>query len=312
MRGQPSGAPRGAPRGRGPRRPRYPSPPPDPVLKAVSEGDLATLRALIAAGHDVTCRRGNMENPLMIAVEKNSLEAVRMLVEAGADPCDVLADGISDYTPMSVAAARGGLEMFRLIWAAVPSEKRAQHERRRYFESCLVQAACYGYTSLLEYLLDGWLNSPYATWSVENVDGALYAAAAAYELPAATLLLDRVIYTPEALRTALFELLETKCQDPASPYPPLLIAVDSINQELLARRLIDAGQLDPDLYKDGEPLIHHAVWALDRIGVLRAVLEKGRLSPPSPAVFPPKEVKLAHRELSLYRLGCLITSCNRC
>lgn len=296
MRGQWSCAPRGS-RLRPGRQSNHAPPPPDPVSTAVSKGDLATLKALLAAGHDAGSRSAWYDNPLMTAVENNSLEAARMLLEAGADPCNPHYGAIFENTPLSSAVHRGHFEIFRLMWAAVPSEKRSQHEQKPNFTSCLVSAARYGRTSLLEYLLDGWLDSLHIMWSLATVEEALCAAAAAYECHTAMLLLDKVTYTPDTLRRALFCVLDSKSQDPAEPYIPPFKAVDPTNQELLVKRLIEAGQLDPDLCECGKPLIHHAVSAIDLIGALRAVLAKGMLFP---------WVKLA-LGTELFRLGCLIT-----
>jgi hypothetical protein len=86
---------------------------------AVSGGDLAILGTVLAAGHDV-CTFGFVDALLMTAFENCSLEAMRILVEAGADPCEVYYGAFSTYTPMSITctASGGYLEIFRLIWEA--------------------------------------------------------------------------------------------------------------------------------------------------------------------------------------------------
>lgn len=292
MRGEWSCAPRGL-RSRPGRWSDHASPPPDPVSAAVSKGDLATLKTLLSAGHDVGSIFACCDSPLITAVEKNSLEVARMLHKAGADPCDPYYDAIIENTPLSSAVKRGHFEIFRLMWAAVPSEKRSEHEQQSSFISCLVSAARYSRTSLLKYLFDGWLDSLHVVWSPETLGEALYAAAAAYDVHTAMLLLDRVTYTPDTLRRALFCALDSRSQDPTEPYIPPFTPVDPTNHEFLVKRLIVAGQLDPDPHERGKPLVYHAVSAIDLIGALQAVLAKGMLFP---------EMNLALRT-ELSRLG---------
>lgn len=109
--------PRGSRSRPGRSRPNHPAPPPSPVVAAVFKGDLATLKALLAAGHDVKSResKGRWDNPLVTTVENDSLEAARMLLEAGADPCDPHYGAVSEYTPLSRATDRGHIDIFRLI-----------------------------------------------------------------------------------------------------------------------------------------------------------------------------------------------------
>ncbi|SPO06096.1 uncharacterized protein DNG_08785 [Cephalotrichum gorgonifer] len=249
---------------------------PDPVYTAVCDGNLAKLQTLLEAGRELDLEtRIEFDTPLMAAVKRNNLEAVQMLLEAGADPCYPHVDGVGEYTPLHTAAQWGHLEIIRLLWTTIPSEKLALHENKPRFEGCLVLAARYGHTSVLKYLLDGWLDS--LGWSAHATEGALCSAAAAYEVHSAMLLLDRVkTYSPGALKFALFSVVRHKVRDPVCPYPDAPFgAVDPISQELLVKALIEAGPLDPDLSYWQLPMIHHAIHAIDLIGALRGLLAKG-------------------------------------
>lgn len=144
---------------------------------------------------------------------------------------------------------------------------------------CLGTAAIRGWTSLLEFLLDGWLDS--GVWNVEALEAALYGAVSSWRLHAATLLLDRVGYAHETLRRALFAAVDIKIMLSWDIYDPVYVGVDYTKQELMVKRLLEAGSFDPDLC-EWRPLIHYAVQEAKSIGALRALLAKGK-----PQAHPP-------------------------
>jgi ankyrin repeat protein len=98
----------------------------DELLTAAGEGDGAVMARLLAAGADPNALL-NVQTPagenytgftaLMGAVGHGRLEAVRLLLEAGADPSLTPSTG---GTPLMVAAGQGQLEMLRLLleWGA--------------------------------------------------------------------------------------------------------------------------------------------------------------------------------------------------
>ncbi|SPO02766.1 uncharacterized protein DNG_05441 [Cephalotrichum gorgonifer] len=159
-----------------------------------------------------------------------------MLLEAGADPFRPFHDAFSSYTLLGVSVSRGRAEVAHLMWSTLPPDRLAQHENDPQIDSCLVAAATYGHTGLLENLLDGWLDS--LEWSERVLRGALSGAVDAWHVHAAAVLLDIAkIHTPDILQRALFAAVH--------------------------------------LRKHGRPLIHNAVDAVNVVGDLRAVLAKG-------------------------------------
>jgi len=56
------------------------------LLEAAGQGDLAAVRAGIAAGGDVNCRDGHGATPLWEAARHGHPEVIRALAAAGADP----------------------------------------------------------------------------------------------------------------------------------------------------------------------------------------------------------------------------------
>lgn len=89
-----------------------PDPTSTPPLIVVSRsGDAGAIKALIAAGAPVDERdRRNGWTPLVHAIHKNRAEAVRVLLDAGADPNTRHGGG---STPLMFAAAYGNVAIVR-------------------------------------------------------------------------------------------------------------------------------------------------------------------------------------------------------
>lgn len=255
---------------------------------SVCDSDLAHLQTLLGGeGLDINNDDSWEQAPLTVAVQCDNLEAARILLEAGADPLHLHAHGLGCYTPLSTAASRGRLEITRLMWARLPPSRLSEHENSPGNESCLVMAATYGRTGVLEYLLDGWFDR--IRWSTGVLDRALLGAVAGWHVHAATLLLERVkTYTTETLRASLFVAVDFKAMEPTALENPVYQGVDFFNQELLVKRLIEAGSFDPNLCERGRPLLHYTVHAVNLVGALRAVLTKGGIY--SPNGFPQRSL----------------------
>lgn len=75
--------------------------------RAARRGNIAAMEMLILAGANVEARDLNENVPLHHAVEAKQDEAVRVLIEAGADVDSAL--GVKRDTPLHIAAARDSL-----------------------------------------------------------------------------------------------------------------------------------------------------------------------------------------------------------
>jgi hypothetical protein len=82
------------------------------VHKAARAGDVAVLRARLAAGANPNARDARGRTPLMDAVAGDHLDAMRLLLSGGAD-VDAHAD--DGQTPLIEAAAQGRLDAARLL-----------------------------------------------------------------------------------------------------------------------------------------------------------------------------------------------------
>lgn len=92
------------------------------VIRAAERGDVAKLRALLAAGADVNGVNRKVEarraTPLVAAISANQPEAAAAVLEAGADP-NLVAIG-KDYraTPLYAALSNDRLDLVRMLLAA--------------------------------------------------------------------------------------------------------------------------------------------------------------------------------------------------
>jgi uncharacterized protein len=88
-----------------------------PLTAAIDAGGphtCANLALLITAGADLACRGWNDLTPLHLAAARGNLEAVRLLLDAGADPS--IRTRIDDYaTPEEEARSLGQTEAADLI-----------------------------------------------------------------------------------------------------------------------------------------------------------------------------------------------------
>jgi ankyrin repeat protein len=91
------------------------------LVRAAAAGDISGIEELFRAGANVNCivRYGEFGSPLIGAVKKGRLDAVRLLLDRGADPN--LAPGIvnmarlGDRTPLIKAAEQGHVEIVSLL-----------------------------------------------------------------------------------------------------------------------------------------------------------------------------------------------------
>ena len=85
----------------------------DPVVEAVKEGDVATVRHLIESGADVNVAEGDGMTPLHWAAGRGYVEVTQLLLEAGADVA--VGTRIGTYTPLHLAVREGHTAVSKLL-----------------------------------------------------------------------------------------------------------------------------------------------------------------------------------------------------
>jgi len=88
-----------------------------PVLKASSEGDVAILRELIAAGARLNARSLDGNNAIWLACAADSVDAITMLAAAGVDVNHQNPDGATALIYSSSAGKRPVVELLLKIGA---------------------------------------------------------------------------------------------------------------------------------------------------------------------------------------------------
>ncbi|KAL6818492.1 ankyrin repeat protein [Trichoderma sp. SZMC 28013] len=241
----------------------------DEMLHAcIRDGDLQRLQQLLGASPapDVHYNSYGFGPPIHFASWCGNLEAVEMLLVAGADPLLLSEGGEERLTAIAYAAEKGHRDIVKRLWGFCPPEVHASGGRHH--PSCFIMAANHGHAAIVEDLLDWWDG-----WSHELKCRALRGAAMRWRLAVATLLLRRTSFgqstLQEALRLATYRRALLSDDDKGNRE-----AIDFLNQQLMVELLIDAGA-DPNECPNNTPLIYSVASDANLTGVLKSLLEKG-------------------------------------
>ncbi|KAL7911918.1 ankyrin repeat protein [Trichoderma velutinum] len=240
----------------------------DEVLHAcIRDNDLQRLQQLLGASPapNVQYNHVGFGPPVHFASWCGNLEAVELLLAAGADPLLVSHDQ-DRLTAIAFAAKKGHRDIVKRLWGFCPPEVHASGDRNH--SSCFLIAAIYGHAAIVEDLLEWWDG-----WPHQLKYRALLGVAQRWHLAVATLLLSRTSFEQSILQEAI----------QLATYPRSLRsdddngnreAIDYLNQQLLVELLIDAGA-DPNYCPNNTPLIYTVAFDANLTGVLKTLLEKG-------------------------------------
>ncbi|KAK4085236.1 uncharacterized protein Triagg1_226 [Trichoderma aggressivum f. europaeum] len=241
----------------------------DEVLHAcIRDGNLQRLQQLLGASPtpDIHYNSYGFGPPVHFASWCGNLEAVEMLLAAGADPLLVSEGGEEELTAIAYAAEKGHRDIVKRLWGVCPPEVHASGGRHH--PSCFIMAASHGHAAIVEDLLDWWDG-----WPHELKYNALLGAAMRWRLAVATLLLRRASFEQSTLQEAL-RLATNRRALLSDDDNGNREAIDFLNQQLTVELLIDAGA-DPNGRPNNTPLIYTVASDGNLSGVLKSLLEKG-------------------------------------
>ncbi|MGA3043637.1 MAG: ankyrin repeat domain-containing protein [Bryobacteraceae bacterium] len=134
-----------------------------PILQAARLGDSQTLETLLSRGADPNQKDTGGLTPLILSARGGSAVAVETLLRHGADP--ELRGGVNGWTPLMHAVHKNQPGAARTLL-----DGGAQVDcRGRSGETALMMAAGYGFTPLVELLLERGANPRAATAGGYNV-----------------------------------------------------------------------------------------------------------------------------------------------
>lgn len=129
-----------------------------PLLQAAREGDMQALQALLSQGADPNQKDAGDLTALILSVRAGSVPAVETLLRHRADPN--LRGGVNGWTPLMHAIHKNHPGAARALLDGGARLESRGHSG----ETALMMAAGYGYTPLVELLLergaDPWAATP--------------------------------------------------------------------------------------------------------------------------------------------------------
>ena len=114
--------------------------------KAIGRGDLATVKALLAKGADVSARDNHGETALIVAAHTRHKSIVQVLLDAGSN---VNVENPNGRTALIAAASRGNRDIVQSLLAAGADVNRKDHQGH----TALIFAVMIGHPSIAQILL---------------------------------------------------------------------------------------------------------------------------------------------------------------
>lgn len=248
---------------------------PDVALHAsLCSNDASHMRKRLAnaSPHTLNYLNDKWGSPLHVAIRYDNIDAVDLLLRAGADavtPRDFPGMGYDPPAPLLLAIGLGRKAIVQRVWRHTPPDTHANGGTRPYW-SCVAHAARCGQADILAWLLDAWNR-----WSQEALGYALQAAARRLDFFCVNLLLPRTDFPLAVLNEALRgAAVDTEYED-VKRSRELCTAAECLSQERVICALIQEGADPNALSNDGEPLVTEAARFTERTVALRALLEGG-------------------------------------
>ncbi|KAK7953083.1 hypothetical protein PG988_013777 [Apiospora saccharicola] len=249
--------------------------PSEAIHASICNGDLTRLRSLIASDQALVRSQSDQGTPLEVAVKCANIEAVRVLLDAGAELLSHEDSQGVHETAMGLAAGKGLRDMSQLFrdWlASQPLLRREQYQTL--VERCLYEAAAHGCGDVV---LD-YLNWTSFAWSERALKMAWTVAIGRWEAEVVDMLHPMVRKDQATIERALRLGLGFKRMLPEEERSGIdYKSTDHLHQYRIVLRLLYAGG-DPNglQHRDsGRTLLHMAISGTILQGGLHALLDGG-------------------------------------
>lgn len=244
----------------------------DEALHAcIRDGDLQQLQQLLNVSPapdvdvDVDYSHPGYGPPIHFAAWCGNLDAVELLLAAGADPLLISHDELR-LTAIGFAALKGHRHVVNRLWTVCAPEGHVHGIKPAL--TCLVLAATYGHVAMVEDLLNKW-----DFWPQELKTDALLWASRRWHFAVVTLLLSRATFTQSTIQEALHVATASKIML-STEIKVKYEGIDYVNQQELIALLIDEGA-GPNACPNNMPLIYTVAYNAALTGALKTLLEKG-------------------------------------
>ncbi|KAK8137170.1 hypothetical protein PG984_005110 [Apiospora sp. TS-2023a] len=250
--------------------------PTEAIHASICNGDLARLRGLIASDQALVHSQSGRGTPLEVAVKCANVEAVRILLDAGAVPLSQEDSGRVHESAMGMAASDGHRDMSQLFREWLTSQSCLHRDQyQRLVELCLYEAATHGHGAIVF----DYLNWTSFAWSERSPERAWMAAISRWEADVVDMLHPMVLKDQATIEKALCRALALKTILPEEErrgiidYKP----VDQLQQYRIVLCLLFAGGDANGLCNgdSGKPLLHMAISGTILQGGLHALLDGG-------------------------------------
>ncbi|KAH7238038.1 ankyrin repeat-containing domain protein [Fusarium tricinctum] len=242
---------------------------PKSLRSSIAINDLTSLRSFLSDKLD----ESNISHgaPLHLAIYLDSVEAVNILLQAGADPLKEPEFLDLPYltTPMGLAARLSNRTILQKIWQHINPDISTYDVEG--FDGCLVEAAQYGDIAILGDVLR-WSQS---NWSPESRSRALSAAAENWHVENMQFLLSEIPFEEEVLNVALAHVTVNKPCFEHRDQTEAEIAARSQSIKVLMAAGADSSKPGPSWLCMGEPLLIWTALCRQLHNCLKALLDNG-------------------------------------
>ncbi|KEY65067.1 hypothetical protein S7711_09860 [Stachybotrys chartarum IBT 7711] len=240
----------------------------DALYACIRDGHLARLQALLhdsSTAPDLGRIHPEYGTPLHFAAWCSDLDAVELLLAAGADPLTITAKPFTSR-PVHIAAQKGHRGVFHRLWSCVAPED--QIRGMSFHMVPLRVAAARGHTRIVEDMLK-WNG-----WSEDHKVAALDAAAARWHFEAAAVLMGSIAFHSGVLLQVLSGALDHLAW--GGPNPPTPEGFDYHKHQQLIELLVNTLKADPrpDPF-GGAYFVREAAYNANFTGALKTLLEHG-------------------------------------